>query len=228
MLPLFLLFFLLTPPLALYRLWSIRPNNGPHPATRKRKEGETCSLAVFLGSGGHTYESLALISTLPLERYTPRLYIYSEGDEMSRRKAVELETKIAASASSSAAEKLPYRLKTIPRARRVGQPMLSSVVSTLYTLLHTLFSFLTLTQPFADVLILNGPASSVCLVATVVVGRFLGFPTPKVIYVESFARTRRASVSGAIVRGWVDRFLVQWEGLLDEGKKRGEFVGVVV
>jgi len=145
MLPLILLLFILTPPLALYRLWSIRPSNGPSPASRKRKDGETCSLAVFLGSGsfpflsfcfddssphfffaqirrvsrsrqkltliricmmffpagGHTYESLALISTLPLERYTPRLYIYSEGDEMSRRKAIELEATIAASSTSS-------------------------------------------------------------------------------------------------------------------------------
>lgn len=48
-------------------------------------------------TGGHTYESLALVATLPADRYTPRLYIYSEGDSMSLRKAVELEDKIAAS-----------------------------------------------------------------------------------------------------------------------------------
>ena len=61
------------------------------------------------------------------------------------------------------------------------------VFSTLYTLLHTLLAFLTFRQPFADVLLLNGPASSVCLVATVVVSRVrspcvrIAFPSSSLI-----------------------------------------------
>ena len=74
-----------------------------------RKAGDTCTFAVFLGSGvlslsysypcffsysysgGHTSEALALVSSLDFTRYTPRKYIISEGDTLSARKAEELE-----------------------------------------------------------------------------------------------------------------------------------------
>jgi hypothetical protein len=42
-------------------------------------------------SGGHTSESLALVSSLNFARYTPRTYIISEGDTLSAKKAVALE-----------------------------------------------------------------------------------------------------------------------------------------
>ena len=75
----------------------------------KRTTSDTCSLAVFLGSGvpyaaegpvdklhheragGHTTEALALVSALDFARYTPRTYIISYGDALSAQKARELE-----------------------------------------------------------------------------------------------------------------------------------------
>lgn len=44
--------------------------------------------------GGHTTESLALVSTLDFSRYKPRLYIVSEGDVLSSQKARNLEQKL--------------------------------------------------------------------------------------------------------------------------------------
>jgi hypothetical protein len=52
--------------------------------------------------GGHTQEMISLLATLPLERYTPRLYLYTQGDGMSLRKALEFEAKIAASDGAEA------------------------------------------------------------------------------------------------------------------------------
>jgi len=42
--------------------------------------------------GGHTAEMKALISSLDFERYTPRIYVYCHGDEMSLRIISELES----------------------------------------------------------------------------------------------------------------------------------------
>lgn len=70
------------------------------PGTRK--------LAVFLGSGkrssqgspgivltfnlgGHTSEALTMVSALDFRRYSPRIYIVSEGDTLSAKKAMALE-----------------------------------------------------------------------------------------------------------------------------------------
>ena len=41
--------------------------------------------------GGHTTEALRLISALDFSRYTPRIYVISEGDDLSAQKAMTLE-----------------------------------------------------------------------------------------------------------------------------------------
>ena len=50
----------------------------------------------------------------------------------------------------------------------------------------------------------------------------------RVIYIESWARVRRPSLSGRIIVwcGLCDRVLVQWKGLQDRGW--GEYKGVLV
>lgn len=42
-------------------------------------------------AGGHTTEMLAMMSGLDFDRYSPRLYVISEGDTLSAQKAVTLE-----------------------------------------------------------------------------------------------------------------------------------------
>lgn len=44
-------------------------------------------------TGGHTTEALTLVSALDFSRYTPRIYIISEGDSLSAEKAVALESR---------------------------------------------------------------------------------------------------------------------------------------
>lgn len=100
--------FILLVTLAAARVYSILPKTKRSEDKHEKKDG-TCSLAVFLGSGqssstgklgillklrflgGHTTEALALVSTLDFLRYTPRLYVVSEGDQLSVQKACDLE-----------------------------------------------------------------------------------------------------------------------------------------
>jgi len=210
------------------RVYSILPQ-----ARRKRSNrqgddaSETCSLAVFLGSGGHTSEALTLVSALDFSRYTPRTYIISEGDSFSAEKAVGLESQKASS------NKTEYTLLTIPRARRVHQPLITTVPTAIISFLNCV-DHITMqpmlsgdSRPFADVLILNGPGTCFVLCIAVYVNKFLGLPSPRLIYIESFARVRSLSLSGKLIRPFVDRFFVQWPQLLKQGG-REEYCGCLV
>lgn len=207
--------------------------------------------------GGHTSEAITLISSLDFSRYYPRTYIVSQGDVLSAKKASALEFSKASespshhvSKSSFAYEhlrcqtdiwgslqyqgpdtKTPFSLLTIPRARRVHQTFLTTPATALHSLATCLY-YVTLSpvfsgEPFADVLILNGPGTCCMLCAAVYVNRvrttqlslirlranndafvihqLLGLRSPKIIYVESFARVRTLSLSGRLLRPFVDR-----------------------
>ncbi|KAK0195701.1 glycosyltransferase family 1 protein [Armillaria mellea] len=187
-------------------------------------------LAVFLGSGGHTSEAIALLSSLDYTRFSSRIYIVSDGDTLSTQKAKDLENKKCASSS-----KQNFAVWTIPRARQVHQPLLSSPWTALWSLLRCmqhvtispLLSSSSASQPFADVLILNGPGTCISLCIAIYVNKFIGLPVPKLIYVESFARVHSLSLSGKLLRPLVDRFVVQWPQPLTDGG-RGDCFGWLV
>ena len=107
--------------IAVLRLFSILPRSTGDGPKSLRSYNPTCKLSVFLGSGehcgpsrvvkrschpitlgGHTSESLAMISGLDFTKYQPRVYYVSEGDTLSAHKAIELEQlKIDATHESS-------------------------------------------------------------------------------------------------------------------------------
>jgi len=203
------------------------------PGAKKHRGGseksKKCSIAIFLGSGGHTSEALTLVSALDFSRYSPRIYIVSEGDSLSVQKSVALE-----SLSKDQHKRHDYTLLTIPRARHVHQSLISTPPTALFSLLVCLYRFTVLPvvhtgirRPFADVLILNGPGTCFILCAAVYVNRFLGLASPRLIYIESFARVRSLSLSGKLLRRLVDRFVVQWPELLTR-EGRGEYHGWIV
>jgi beta-1,4-N-acetylglucosaminyltransferase len=99
-----------------FRVYSILPAANRKRFTRQNTDGSNkCRTAVFLGSGqskfpqhheypcfdyvtgGHTSEALTLISALDFSRYTPRIYIISEGDSLSAEKAAALESQKSSS-----------------------------------------------------------------------------------------------------------------------------------
>lgn len=216
------------------RIYSILP--GAEQKCSRRQEvdvSKNCSIAVFLGSGGHTSEALALVSALDFSRYTPRLYIISEGDSLSAEKAVALEARKTSSNKNEHAKR-EYTLLTIPRARRVHQPLITTVPTAIISFFNcvdhvTMQPMLSPgdSRPFADVLILNGPGTCFVLCAAVYVNKFFGLPSPRLIYIESFARVQSLSLSGKLLQPLVDRFVVQWPQLLKQGA-RGEYRGWLV
>jgi len=214
------------------RLWVVLPTSKAAKRPLRRQSGY-CSLAVFLGSGGHTSEALLLLSVLDFSRYSPRTYIVSRGDTLSERKAIALESqKAAESPTQHCTPRQPtYTIITIPRARYVHQPLLTTPLTAAQSFLAAVY-YITLKPVYSasrcpEVLILNGPGTCFVLCAAVYLNRLLGLPSPRVIYVESFARVRSLSLSGKLLRLFVDRFVVQWPQLLEDGK-RGECRGWLV
>jgi len=211
------------------RIYFILPGAKKHHlGSEQAKESKKCSIAIFLGSGGHTSEALMLVSALDFSRYTPRIYIISEGDSLSAQKSVALE-----SLKQEQDTQHDYTLLTIPRARHVHQSLISTPPTALFSLIVCLYHFTILPLctgirwPFADVLILNGPGTCFVLCAAVYVNRFLGLPSPRLIYIESFARVRSLSLSGKLLQRLVDRFVVQWPELLTKGG-REEYHGWMI
>ncbi|KAF9070551.1 glycosyltransferase family 1 protein [Rhodocollybia butyracea] len=200
---------------------------------------KTCKLAVFLGSGGHTSEMLALVSSLDFDRYTPRTYILSEGDTLSERKAIALEASKVANTTTenSNTNTLPYTILVIPRARKVHQSLMTTPSTAFFSLLQCLYHITIKSiygrnqhnagYYFADVLLLNGPGTCLVLCVAVYFNKFIHLSAPKVIYVESFARVKTLSLSGKLLRPLVDKFIVQWPQLLKDNG-RGECRGWLI
>ncbi|SAM85752.1 related to ALG14-component of UDP-GlcNAc transferase [Ustilago bromivora] len=209
----------------LLRLSSILPSRKSRGAQRSRDQAKTSvqhSVAVFLGSGGHTAELLQLLSALPTDRYTQRIYLVSSGDRFSVDKAKDLERRLC-STSPDKRQDRPSSAKVIqiPRARRVGQSLLTTPLtlarSVAFCADHV--ALRPLLRPFnpnpakpilADLILMNGPATCVPIVVAVYLLRILGLRSPKLIYVESFARVKSSSLTAKLIRPFVDCFLLQW------------------
>ncbi|BGO98617.1 UDP-N-acetylglucosamine transferase subunit [Rhodotorula toruloides] len=195
------------------------PSRPPH-----RRQTDEGTLAVFLGSGGHTAEMMRLVAHLDWRRFSRRTWIISSGDTLSEAKALALEKQIGTG---------EFRILRIPRARRVHQSYLTSPFTTLYSLAYCLWHIAIAPlldsrrrRVFADVVLLNGPGSCVPITCAAFLPRLLSLPSPALIYVESLARTRRLSLSAKLVRPFVDRFFVQWDSLRDELVKKEKAKGL--
>ncbi len=218
--------------------------NSSRPLPRKR--GNPTHLLIVLGSGGHTAEMLSLLADLDMNSYTHRTYLISSGDEFSKRKAVDFEQKLASRSSSKiypfldgpqeaehnqatkSTAPLSYSLHFVPRARKIHQSLLTAPFSSLQCFKACIL-FLRSPSPFSrypnnypDLILLNGPSTSVLILLASLFLRFFAFPGTRgkmrSIYVESWARVKGLSLSGRILVaiGAVNRVLVQWEGLAEQ------------
>lgn len=236
-----------------------------HPPPRKR--GTPTHLLVVLGSGGHTAEMLSLLNSLDPALYTYRSYVIGSGDNFSAGRAQEFERGLAANKKKETKEEeeeedvvgftdrggeemmgvstMGYSIHNVPRARRIHQSLLTSPLSSLSCLCACLKLLYSHPNGYPDLILTNGPATSLILMFASTILRyfsFLPFVGPakrsvrgysvsgnmRVIYVESWARVKRPSLSGSIIVrcGLCDRMLVQWKDLQDRGW--GEYRGVLV
>lgn len=143
-----------------------------------------------------------------------------------------------------------YDVCIIPRARRVHQSLLSTPATALLCLWYC-FNILhrPKTAPpddtvvkgklqhhgsygYPDLLLTNGPGTGVIVVLAALLIRFAGLPGAegkmRSIYVESWARVSRLSLSGKLLLRVVDRFIVQWEKLAVSTGGKAEYLGVLV
>lgn len=134
---------------------------------------------------------IQLLTALDFERYTPRIYFVSEGDNLSVRKAVELERrKSSPQDQDTVSSKLQnewhltdflvkhFTTLVIPRARRVHQSLIGAtphaITSLLTCLSHILLDPILSRNACCadlDLLIINGPGTCLMLVAAVHVRR---------------------------------------------------------
>lgn len=170
------------------------------------------SVAAILGSGGHTAEMFRIIPTLKAE-LRPTTFILGPDDILGRKLiSMYVESSIYPSDRAS-----PSILE-IKRPRRVGQDYLTSMFSTIWTLLCAIYLLLPgrggskLGEDHKlDLVICNGPGICVCIAVAARLAYFLQWqPAPIIIFVESFARTRKLSLSGRIMRLISDKIFVQW------------------
>ncbi|KAL8819199.1 MAG: hypothetical protein Q9191_007784 [Dirinaria sp. TL-2023a] len=215
----------------------------------------------------------SLLHDLDMRCYTHRSYVISEGDAFSADKAQEFERAVAIqNALKSSTEgsrttgsrdesKLKreeeeegweggsYSIRTVPRARRIHQSLLTAPFSCARCMIACFSLLMTAPTPLSpssqspppsplhiipipDLILLNGPATATILVFASLLLRFVGARGTKgkmrTLYVESWARVRRLSLSGRILvgLGTVNRCLVQWEGM--KGGPGVEYRGCLV
>ena len=183
-------------------------------------EKRGASLLVLLGSGGHTGEMLLMLSKVDLSQYA-RTWVASSGDETSLEKAKNFE--LGLSKRKDALQGAQYM--SLKRARRVGESLKLSVVSTLLSFVDTAKQLVVMKKP--DVLLLNGPGTCVPLAYILFALKLVGVCHTRIIYVESLARVSLLSVLGRLVMPIADRFIVPWLQLLVR-YRRAEFHGILV
>ena len=187
---------------------------------------------------------------LEWKKYTRRTWVVGTGDAISAQRAREFEEMVTALAieqdgsttgrtESEDASLGSYDIATVPRAREIHQPIYTAPISCLRSMLAC-FNLLLRHQNrnsdlgFPDLILCNGPATATILVFTSILLRFFNIRRcntrgkMRTIYVESWARVKKLSLSGLLLSRVVDRFLVQWPQLEKEGGGRVEYLGVLV
>ncbi|EOD50108.1 putative glycosyltransferase family protein [Neofusicoccum parvum UCRNP2] len=190
------------------------PSSNPKPSTPSTPEAASdpdddaapappTHLVVVLGSGGHTAEMLAMLRGVDratfLASWTRRTYVVSAGDALSAERARDFEASLAASSATTSS----YAVRTVPRARRVHQPLLSTPLSALRCL-AAVFALLCDGPAPPDLVLTNGPGTGVVVVLAALLWRFVdvgdvaGTSRVRTVYVESWARdhnTRKHEMS---------------------------------
>lgn len=177
---------------------------------------ESPEVMVLLGSGGHTGEMLRILAPIDLSTCS-RTWFVSSGDSTSLHKVKQYEETLNGGGKAAFAE--------LKRARKVGELLVSSFFSTLRSLVSTITQLWNLPKP--DVLLLNGPGTSVPLAYVLFAMKLFGLCNTRIVYIESLARVKALSLSGKLILPIADRFLVQWKPLAEK-YHRAEYYGILI
>lgn len=177
------------------------------------KETSTRSVMCIFGSGGHTTEMILLIEKLgSLPQLGPYHFVLSHSDETSISKIK--------TSNLSLLNKSNIDWRTVHRSREVRQSWFTTIFTTLVALIQS-FDLVCKTLP--SVIICNGPGTCVPICFSAVFLRLLLLPVrryhPSIVFVESFCRVQRLSLSGRLLYPIADKFVVQWPQLLSKAPK---------
>ena len=143
-------------------------------------------IAVVLGRGGHTAQTFALVDLLgPDFDY---LYMVSMFDRLTPKKI-----------------RIPGRVVSVPAPRLLPQD--SRILSAARTLMTLIMSFIYFTIFRPRVVLSCGTGLTVPVFYA---ARFLRIKT---VFIESLSRVHSLSITGRLLLGKTDLFLVQWERL---------------
>ena len=174
------------------------------------------SIMIILGSGGHTGELLLMLSKLDFNKFKKCFIISSHNDKNSENKFKEI-------FDLKKYSKTSFQFIKIYRARNVGQSFLTSIFTTFYSMIQSFFVMIK-TQP--NICVTNGPGVAIPIV-------YIGFILKlmmilvefKILFIESYCRTKSISLSGKLIEPICDKFIVLWENLKG-GKK--EYLGKIL
>ena len=238
-------------PLVIYRLRLVLDPKRSRPLRQNRRDADQPThLLIVLGSGGHTAEMIAMLERSVTEKedtrrldwrdYNHRTWVVGAGDNISAQRAQELE-KIAISfaAKNRNAKEVSEIgagksvIVAVPRARAIHQSVFTAPLTSLRCMLACCMVLLNPRIDFPDLILCNGPATATILVFTTIMLRFFNVRgcnskgKMRTIYIESWARVKKLSLSGTLLSRIVDRFLVQWPQL-ESVVGRAEYFGLLV
>ncbi|GAB1313491.1 UDP-N-acetylglucosamine transferase subunit [Madurella fahalii] len=219
------------------RRWIERRKDDPAPDTSRLP---AVYFLYILGSGGHTTEMLETVK----RKFQPqpnqhRRYVITTGDSDSLSRVIRLETAIKSAVPD--ARRGTIDAFTLPRARRVHQPLWTAPLTCAATAAQAVNALTRAPNArprsrhgrqfkYPHVVVTNGPATGfiVCLVAHLLKIFYLVPQNRlKMVYIESWARTRTLSLTGKLFL-WTaiaDLFCVQHEELAR--MTGGVYVGAV-
>lgn len=178
--------------------------------------GKRKNLMIILGSGGHTGEMLIMLKKLNLGKFTKVIFVTSQNDSNSLKKLNE---------TFDIHNCNNVTVVSIFRSRKVGQSYLSSVITTLVALLHSVILIFK-TNP--NLIVTNGPgvALPLCWIGYAL-NKLLVLQNLKILFIESYCRTKSLSLSGKLIKPISNRFIVLWKSL-NEINPKTEYLGKII
>ena len=174
------------------------------------------SIMIILGSGGHTGELLLMIKKLDFNKFSSCYFLSAHNDKNSENKAKE-------TIQINNYKNTKFHFLKIYRARNVGQSFISSIPTTIYALFQ---SFIILIKNRPNMVVTNGPGVAFPIIFIGYILRILMILSEfKIMFIESYCRTKSISLCGKMVEPLCDRFIVLWKNL--ESKKR-EYLGKIL
>ncbi|KAJ8936272.1 hypothetical protein NQ314_012434, partial [Rhamnusium bicolor] len=196
-----------------FLIHKITTGHSKYVTTKRQRSYKTI---ICIGSGGHTTEMLKLVEDLDFTKYSPRFYIMAYSDVTSASRVEELER-----LKTGVTERTDYKIYRVPRSRVVKQPYFTSVFTTVFSIIYSIPIVIKI-RP--DLILCNGPGTCIpiCILCFLLKTAFI--TDSKIVFIESFCRTKTFSLSGKILTYFADNFIVQWPSLKKK-LKRSEYIG---